>query len=236
MKFILNIFVIASLLSVAKAEHDNRLAVIEDRLSRSESLRFFAFLTDQSVMYSVGQETSLNGIKWKTEWRDLGYPSGLKAVSNPVLTYTATNATAVLVQCSDGQLYTTIQEKPKPGETVTSFSKWSRVPVPSRLPYDKAYKPTSHDSVTAIQQGKRLYIFARSLVKNSSLFYSVHNGSSFSKWFGLGGKLASDAAVIRNPYSGFIEAFAVFQDGALYRNWQYEDNYWGSWTKHSNNN
>eukprot|EP00058_Branchiostoma_floridae_P018241 XP_002603730.1 hypothetical protein BRAFLDRAFT_97460 [Branchiostoma floridae] len=104
--------------------------------------------------------------------------------------------------------------------------------LPGSLPVDEggAALLVGRDSVSALTWKGRVAVFVRSMQVSSNLYWSTGVAKSFTPWQDLGGNLATDATVVYNPFSGYMEAYAVLSDGKVNRKDQVHDNKWHDWT------
>ncbi|XP_033098846.1 uncharacterized protein LOC117102599 isoform X2 [Anneissia japonica] len=203
---------------------NRKLFVIENRVAKVQLEQAFG-LVDSKLQVS----TRPTGANEFGPWADLGSPTVAKTiVSNPVAVHDVNNQTEVFVQVSNGQVYSILQDKSDPSK----FSKWSEISS-NKLPVD--YKSTVSvkeiDSLFSLARNTEIHVFARSLTSNSSLFVCKISSKPCA-WQLIGGNksnLATAAEVIYNPFSNYFEAFAVMQDGYLYRTWQKKVDEWASW-------
>ncbi|XP_035673614.1 uncharacterized protein LOC118414010 [Branchiostoma floridae] len=196
----------------------------------SEAVNFTAaFRTSDNatLQLSVGILDNSTRQEMYSEWVDLGSPSStVKVVSNPAAAYSVNNTIQVFVQCSDGQVYY-LEQKPK---HAVYFVTWYK--LPGSLPVDEGGPAllVGRDSVSALAWKGRVAVFVRSMQVSSNLYWSTGVAKSFTPWQNLGGNLATDATVVYNPFSGYMEAYAVLSDGKVNRKDQVHDNKWQDWT------
>ncbi|XP_013392878.1 uncharacterized protein LOC106160753 isoform X2 [Lingula anatina] len=217
---------------VSLSVNERRLSVIEDRLTTSNILLAFATDTNGALECAEGQRSSDYSWKWGN-WLNLGSPSGVKFISNPAASYTPSNATAVYLLGSNGKLHFTVQNLGEVGGC-RAFSPSYKI-VSTNVSPSTTETLTGMDSVSVVK-GKKdsLYnVFYRTPSNRSELYVSeTRDGINFSNWTNLGGDLLSDATVIFNTFSGYLECYASFKDGKLYRTWQYEGTDWAKWRVH----
>ncbi|XP_066278536.1 uncharacterized protein [Branchiostoma lanceolatum] len=196
----------------------------------SEAVNFTAaFRTSDNatLQLSVGILDNSTRQEMYSEWVDLGSPSSnVKVVSNPSATYSVNKTIQVFVQCSDGQVYY-LEQMPK---HAIYFVTWYK--LPGTVPVDAGWAASlvGRDSVSALAWKGKVAVFVRSMQVASRLYWLTGVAKSFTPWQDLGGNLATDATVVYNPFSGYMEAYAVLSDGKVNRKDQVHDDKWQDWT------
>ncbi|XP_019635610.1 PREDICTED: uncharacterized protein LOC109478486 [Branchiostoma belcheri] len=194
----------------------------------SEAVNFtaaFRATENGTLQLSVGILDNVTREEMFSEWVDLGSPSSsVKVVSNPSATYTVNKTIQVFVQCSDGQVYY-LEQMPK---HAVYFVTWYS--LPGSLPVDRAAWLVGRDSVSALMWKGKVAVFVRSMQVASHLYWCTGVARSFTPWQDLGGNLATDATVVYNPFSGYMEAYAVLSDGKVNRKDQVHNDKWQDWT------